>query len=86
MALRAAAVRWQLFDDIPWSTSRVLAESLMRCQRLGFEVALLPPGHDVDVAEDLRQLAGRLGSAGRECPRTRALLARWGWLKGDIAG
>ena len=86
VALRAAAVRRQLFDGIPWSTSEVLAASLERCQQLGFEVALLPPGDDVDVAEDLRQLAGRLGSGGRDCPRTRELLARWGWLKEDMAG
>ncbi len=88
IALRPAAVRRELFEDIPWSTGEVLSESLARCRRLGLEVALLPTGHDVDVAEDLRRLAVRLRVQADDrprnraggCPRTRALLASWGRL------
>ncbi len=82
VALRADAVRRELFEGIPWSTGEVLAQSLERCRRLGLEVAMLPPGHDVDVGDDLRRLAARLQASARpdDCPRTRALLTRWGWL------
>ena len=76
------AVRRELFEGIPWSTSRVLRATLRRCRRLGLEVSLLPPGHDVDVEDDLRRLAARLADREGECPRTRALLAEWGWLRG----
>ncbi len=82
VALRSGAVRRELFEGIPWSTGEVLAESLARCRRLRLEVALLPSGHDVDVADDLHRLAARLGRApAGECPRTRGLLSEWGWLE-----
>ncbi len=86
VALRAGAVRRELFDGIPWSTGEVLAQSLARCRRLGLEVAMLPSGHDVDVADDLRRLAARLGASADagNCPRTRALLLEWGWLEEAI--
>ncbi len=83
VGLRSGAVRRELFEGVPWSTGEVLAESLSRCRRLGLEVALLPAGHDVDVASDLQRLAARLRTptAAGGCPRTRNLLLKWGWLE-----
>lgn len=81
IGLRRQSVQRQLFDGIPWSTGAVLAESLARCHRLGLDADLLPGGHDIDVAEDLRLLAVRLMAGGTACPRTRVLLQRWGWLE-----
>lgn len=45
-----------LFEDIPWSTSRVLETSLERARSLGLKVALLPEWYDVDQADDLDRL------------------------------
>ncbi len=84
--VRRPSVRRRLFEGIPWSTGEVLAVSLERCRRLGLEVTLLPPGRDVDVAADLRGLAARLAAGLSGCPRTRRLLAQWGWLTGRESG
>lgn len=80
IALAAAAVHPRLFEGIAWSTDGVLAATLERCRELGSAVELLAAEHDVDTPEDLRRLAASLASGGRECPRTAALLDRWGWL------
>ncbi len=82
IGVRREALRAEIFNGIPWSTGEVFESSLERCRRLGLEVALLPGGHDIDVAADLRLLAARLRESGAEdCPRTRALLTNWGWLE-----
>ncbi len=86
VALGSHAVRRELFEGVPWSTGEVLDSSLTRCRRLGLEVALLPVGHDVDVAGDLKRLAARLVAGTVDCPRTRALLTRWGRLRPSIKG
>lgn len=70
----------ELFDGIAWSTESVLKETRERCRELGLAVELLPEISDVDVAEDLRRLARRLGATGGGAPRTRALLTAWGRL------
>jgi hypothetical protein len=62
-----------LFRDIPWSTPRVLPVTLERARELGLGVHLLPPGFDVDTAEDLRRLRERLGE-GAVPRRTRCWL------------
>lgn len=80
IALRAAAVRAELFSGIPWSTAEVLAATLDRCRRLGLRTELLPPGADVDTPADLRRLAARLAADASGSPRTHALLAAWGRL------
>ncbi|MEM9291745.1 MAG: TIGR04282 family arsenosugar biosynthesis glycosyltransferase [Acidobacteriota bacterium] len=85
IGLRPEAVRWQLFKDVPWSTSQVLKTTLARCQQLGFGCQRLPPASDVDTPEDLHRLAWALArekAAGRglSCPRTTALLDSWGRL------
>lgn len=43
----------ELFHDIPWSTSEVLAATRDRADSLGLRIATLPTLADVDTAEDL---------------------------------
>jgi uncharacterized protein len=83
VALRPGAVRPELFTGIPWSTEAVLAETLARASALGLSVGLLAGGADVDTPDDLRRLARYLGddpATAARCPRTRDLLAAWGYL------
>ena len=80
IALRSYAVDLGLFDGIPWSTDRVLSETLERCRERELIVELLPLESDVDTPEDLRRLAARLASDAAGdlgCPRTRELLRSW---------
>ncbi len=79
-AATAAALAPDLFAGIPWSSDRVLAETLERCARAGREVSLLPREADVDTPDDLRRLARRLAVDAASAPRTRALLGAWGRL------
>lgn len=72
----------RLFEDIDWSTERVLDQTLERAQELDARVELLPPGTDVDVAEDLHRLIDRIGSGEVSCPRTESVLRAWGrWTR-----
>lgn len=71
--------RW-LFEDIPWSTSKVLDTTIARCRGLGLSVALLPPGFDIDTGPDLERLTEQVASGELTCPRTAELLASWGRL------
>lgn len=65
---------WQrLFEEIAWSTPRVLEASLERAAELNLRTELLPVWHDIDTLDDLRRLAG---SAGRDALRTRAALRK----------
>ena len=52
--LRAAAFSPSFFKDIAWSTDRVLAATLLRLQRAGVRVQLLPVQGDIDTINDLR--------------------------------
>jgi uncharacterized protein len=74
IALRAGAVHPRLFEDVAWSTDRVLPATLERCRELGLAVELLPEASDVDTPEDLRRLAERMADSDLGCPRTRSLL------------
>lgn len=82
VAARAEALSYKLFEDIPWSTEQVFDATLERCQALGVEPALLPPGWDVDRPEDLARLGRAMAEDDLGCPRTRALLASWDRLTG----
>lgn len=42
-----------LFQDIPWSSDKVLETTLNRAQAAGFSAAILPSWYDVDDYEDL---------------------------------
>ena len=45
-----------LFEGIPWSTDKVLAETLARAEKSGLTVSLLRELADVDTAEDWERL------------------------------
>lgn len=47
-----AAWRPELFEGIPWSTERVLPETLRRAEALALRAALLPEYFDVDTPAD----------------------------------
>lgn len=82
IALRSDAVHRRLFEDIAWSTDRVLPQTLERCRELGLQVEMLPLDTDVDTPDDLRRLASRMAGADLGCPRTRDLLRIWKRLPG----
>lgn len=83
VAARAAALDRRLFSGIPWSTSRVFATTLERCQELGVGVELLGEASDVDTPADLQRLVRAMSEPGTPaCPRTRRLLETWGRLSG----
>ncbi len=80
IGLKSEAVRQELFEGVPWSSSEVLSATLERCRALGFQVSLLPEGSDVDTPEDLDRLVRSLMARSSPCPRTEALLRSWGRL------
>ena len=45
----------QVFQDIDWSTEKVLDQSLQKCESCGLSVAQLEPLTDIDNEDDLRQ-------------------------------
>ncbi|HAS35256.1 MAG TPA: transferase [Flavobacteriales bacterium] len=45
----------ELFQEIPWSTSRVLEQTMKKAKTLGLSVGLLDELYDVDVEEDYRR-------------------------------
>lgn len=77
IALRSDSVFRRLFEDIEWSTDRVLSVTLERCRELRLEPELLEPATDVDTPDDLRRLAARMAGGDLGCPRTRELLRSW---------
>jgi rSAM/selenodomain-associated transferase 1 len=77
IALRSDAVHRRLFEEIDWSTDRVLPQTLERCRELELQVELLPLDTDVDTPADLRRLAARMAGGDLGCPRTRGLLRTW---------
>lgn len=81
LAVASHALRKELFEGIEWSSHRVLEATLARCRELGLKVELLPPAADVDTTADLRRLIATLErDPDVDCPRTRNLLAAWGYL------
>lgn len=72
----ARAFHPELFENITWSTSAVLAETLAQARRAGLRVVHLPPWYDVDSAEDLAALAHELRDESplAAAPRTREWL------------
>ncbi len=51
-----------LFEEIDWSTERVLDQTIQRATAIGLEVKLLPTGYDIDDGESLRRLSSRITS------------------------
>jgi len=65
----------QLFNDVPWSSDRVLSESMKRAEDIGITVSLLPIWHDVDIAADLERVELRDKENG--APLTREFAEKW---------
>jgi rSAM/selenodomain-associated transferase 1 len=69
----------ELFERVPWSTSRVLHTTVARVRQERLRLALLPPWYDVDTLDDWRMLQGHVAAlrgAGQDpgLPRTERLL------------
>ena len=67
----------ELFENIAWSSDRVVYQTLDACRRLQLKVHRLPQWYDVDVIEDLKQLRCDLAKNPTAAPRTEAYLRRW---------
>jgi rSAM/selenodomain-associated transferase 1 len=68
-----------LFEQIDWSTERVLNQTMQRATEIGIEIKLLRTGYDVDDGASLRRLCEELlGEKGDNsvAPSTRKFLAR----------
>ena len=66
-----------LFEQIDWSTERVLNQTMQRATEIGIEAKLLPPGYDVDDAASLRRLCEELlgkNAGDGVAPNTRKFL------------
>jgi uncharacterized protein len=78
----------RLFQNIDWSTERVLDQTIERAAEIGLEVKLLPAWYDVDDGVTLGRLCeelfrrpagnavGQHGLVGYEAAHTRAYLSR----------
>lgn len=67
-----------LFEQIDWSTERVLKQTIQRATEIGLEVKLLPAGYDVDDGSSLRRLCNELLGEPRDdrvAPNTQKFLA-----------
>jgi hypothetical protein len=65
-----------LFKDIPWSTSKVLSQSLHQASAEGLDAALTPPWYDIDTIQDLKRLITDLEQLpDDQLPNTRRVLA-----------
>jgi len=72
-----------IFDDIPWSSTRVLEVTIECVQKASARLALLPPWYDVDTAADWAMLcddvrARRLAGLDPGVPRAEQL------MQGDV--
>lgn len=71
----------RVFENIDWSTSRVLAQTIARAKEIKVPVTLLPSWFDVDDETTLRQLCDELfhsngNQLAYQAPHTRAYLSR----------
>jgi rSAM/selenodomain-associated transferase 1 len=75
-----------LFEEISWSTDKVLAQTLERARQISLDTTLLPAWYDVDDADSMRRLCAELFSGngtsggqeaqGYSAPYTRQYLSR----------
>jgi uncharacterized protein len=67
----------RLFQDIEWSTDKVLDQTLQRANELGLDVQVLPVGLDVDDSATLKTLCERLLGDERDnvAPHTKRFLS-----------
>lgn len=70
----------RLFEDIDWSTNRVLSQTIDRAAEISLEVHQLPAWYDLDDAQTLARLCAELfcgnGARGYQAAFTREYLAR----------
>jgi hypothetical protein len=65
-----------VFDEIAWSSPRVLDQTLQRSHALGLMVAMTPPWYDIDTAAELKRLDKDLRELPVDrLPNTRRVLA-----------
>ena len=64
----------RLFEDIAWSTEKVLAQTIERAAELGLAVELLPQWYDVDDCDSLHRLCRELSRGGSRAAHTAAYL------------
>ncbi len=67
-----------LFTADGMGTSSALERLLSRTRLLGLSVGFSDPFYDIDVADDLIQLAAELQLAPARAPRTALWLKHWG--------
>ena len=68
-----------LFEQIDWSTERVLNQTMQSANAMGVEVKLLPTGYDIDDDASLRRLCNELlaeTTSADIAPHTRRFLAK----------
>jgi uncharacterized protein len=68
-----------IFDDMPWSSNRVLSETVARLHDPSWRLSVLPPWYDVDTPDDWALLRGHLAALRRAgvdplAPHTEAVL------------
>jgi glycosyltransferase A (GT-A) superfamily protein (DUF2064 family) len=65
----------RLFQDIEWSTKRVLEQTIDRAHEIGFEPVMLPTFYDIDDHATLRRLCSELlEQCNGAAPATREFL------------
>jgi hypothetical protein len=76
----------EVFDNISWSTDRVLEQSISILNRHGRKVHQLPLWHDVDTIEDLKSLVSRTRNTPFEKSKTFSYLTANEslWSKPDV--
>jgi uncharacterized protein len=65
-----------LFENIPWSTDRVLPLTREKANRLGLSIGLLPEWRDIDTIEDLLALIAASSLDARKPKNERAFSSR----------
>jgi rSAM/selenodomain-associated transferase 1 len=70
----------RVFQDIEWSSERVLRQTIDRADEVGLEITILPPWYDLDDARTLARACEELLSpndnGGYPAPNTRDCLSR----------
>jgi rSAM/selenodomain-associated transferase 1 len=86
----AKAAHPSLFDGEGMGTASALDRLLTRTKSLGLSTGSTEPFYDIDVADDLIQLAGELRLAPARAPRTAAWFGEWeqaiAHLRGSLGG
>ncbi|MDT7604861.1 MAG: uncharacterized protein QOF61_2858 [Acidobacteriota bacterium] len=76
----------RLFEEIDWSTARVLVQTVARAEEIKLPVALLPAWYDVDDAATLARLCEELFAASSETPDARVVESRAETCAEELAG